>query len=277
MKLKLWQVDAFAERAFSGNPAAVVPLASWLPDAAMQAIAEENNLAETAFFVARENGAYDLRWFTPTMEVPFCGHATLASAWVVFSELAPTLSEARFGTKSGAFVVAKGADGRHRMNLPAGRVEPFAAAPGFTEALGKALSVGAPEELFWAPTGAGGTPAPLGVWPEPALRAMRLTGDLGRVLPQAGVGAVLATARGNGAPYDFVSRFFAPGMGVPEDPVTGSMHCTLTPFWAKRLGKPQLRAWQASARGGDLLCTDEGARVTLSGACALYLKGEIEV
>ena len=276
MKLKLWQVDAFAQRPFGGNPAAIVPLDQWLPEATMQAIANENNLAETAFFVPRGRGDYDLRWFTPTMEVPLCGHATIASAWVIFSELSPDLDRLRFATKSGTLTVEKGADGRHRMAMPAGRVEPFAAPEGFAKALGDSLGVVPADEIHFAPTGAGGTPAPLAVWPEAAIRAMQYSGGLSTVLSNAGAGALLATAKGDGAPYDYVARFFAPGMGVPEDPVTGSMNCTLVPFWAKRLGKKQLRAYQASARGGDLLCTDEGERVILSGPCALYLKGEIE-
>lgn len=277
MKLKLWQVDAFATRVFGGNPAAIVPLESWLDDALLQSIANENNLAETAFFVERERGFYDLRWFTPTIEVPLCGHATMASGWVVFSELAPELDRVRFATQSGVLTVEKSADGRHRMALPAGRVESLPAPQGFGRALGDALGVGPPSEIHFAPTGAGGTPAPLGVWPEAAIRAMRYSGSLADVLSQAGAVGLLATASGNGTPYDFVSRFFAPGAGVPEDPVTGSMHATLTPFWAKRLGKRELRAYQASPRGGDLLCTDEGERVILSGPCALYLRGEIEI
>ena len=277
MKLNLWQVDAFAERPFAGNPAAVVPLKQWLSDADMQAIGAENNLAETAFFVEREPGAYDLRWFTPTMEVPLCGHATLASAWVIFAELDPELSRVEFATRSGVLTVEKGAYGRHRMAMPAGRVEPLPAPEGFGEMLGKALGVEPPDEILFAPTGAGGTPAPLGVWPERAVRSMRVSGALADILSEAGTGALLATAQGNGQPYDYVARFFAPGMGVPEDPVTGSMNGTLAPFWAKRLGRKQLRAYQASARGGDLLCTDEGARVILAGPCALYLKGEIQI
>ena len=277
MKLKLWQIDAFADKVFRGNPAAVVPLEQWLPDATLQAIANENNLAETSYFVAREPGFYDLRWFTPTMEVPLCGHATIASAWVIFSELAPELDQVRFATKSGILTVEKGGDGLHRMAMPAGRVEPFSAPPGFGKALGEALGVAAPDEILFAPTGAGGTAAPLAVWPEAAIRHMRYSGALSDALARAGAGAMLATAKGDGKPYDYVARFFAPGMGVPEDPVTGSMNCTLVPFWAKRLGKQRLRAYQASPRGGDLLCTDEGARVVLSGPCALYLKGEIEI
>lgn len=277
MKRKLWQVDAFAEHPFAGNPAAVVPLDQWVPDETMQAIANENNLAETAFFVPREAGFYDLRWFTPTVEVALCGHATIAAAWVIFSELAPDLDRVRFATKSGILSVERDAEGRHRMAMPAGRVHAFNAPPGFAREIGEALGVTAPVELLFAPTGAGGTAAPLGVWSEDALRAMQLRAALTSVLSRIGAGALLATAQGDGAPYDYVARFFAPGLGVPEDPVTGSMNCTLVPFWAKRLGKKQLRACQASPRGGDLLCTDEGERVILSGPCALYLKGEIEI
>jgi PhzF family phenazine biosynthesis protein len=277
MKLKLWQVDAFAERPFGGNPAAVVPLESWLDDGLLRAIANENNLAETAFLVRREVGVYDLRWFTPAVEVPLCGHATLASAWVIFAELAPSIPLVRFATQSGILTVERSADGRHAMALPAGRVESLPAPEGFGRALGDALRVGPPSEIHFAPTGAGGTPAPIAVWPEAAIRAMRYSSALADVLSQAGAGALLATAQGNGAPYDFVSRFFAPGVGVAEDPVTGSMHATLTPFWAKRLRKKTLRAYQASPRGGDLLCTDQGDRVILSGPCALYMRGEIEV
>ena len=187
------------------------------------------------------------------------------------------LDRIEFATKSGNLTVEKDAGGRHRMAMPAGRVEPLPAPPGFGKELGDALGVGAPKEIHFAPTGAGGTPAPLAVWPEKELRAMRYSGALSEVLARAGSTALLATAQGDGAPYDYVARFFAPGMGVPEDPVTGSMNCTLTPFWAKRLGKKRLRAYQASPRGGDLLCTDDGARVILAGPCALYLRGEIEV
>ena len=276
MRLKLWQVDAFAQKPFAGNPAAVVPLERWLPDATMQAIAGENNLAETAFFVPREEGYYDLRWFTPTVEVPLCGHATLASAFVVFAELSPRLDIVRFATRSGVLVVEKSADGRNRMAMPAGRVEPWQAPQGFGEQLGAALGVAPPAELHFAPTGAGGMAAPLAVWREAEIRAMQPKASLGDVLARAGQRALLATGEG-AAPYDYVARFFAHGLGVPEDPVTGSMNCTLTPFWAKRLGKTQLHTFQASPRGGDILCTDGGTIVTLAGHCALYLRGEIEI
>lgn len=278
MRLKLWQVDAFAERPFSGNPAAVVPLQTWLPDAQMQAIANENNLAETAFFVphATGMGSYDLRWFTPTVEVPLCGHATLASGWVVLNELSPSLDMVRFETKSGTLTVAREANGRLLMALPASSVEPFSAPAGLAAQLGQSAGGVAPDELHWAPKGAGGTAGLVAVWSEAALRGMSPGSGLADALASVKVGGLLATAKGDGKPYDFLSRFFAPGMGVPEDPVTGSANCALTRFWSKRLGKKQLRVWQASPRGGDLLCTDEGDRVTLAGPCALYMRGEIE-
>ncbi len=277
MKLKLWQVDAFAERAFAGNPAAVVPLQRWLDDATLQGIANENNLAETAFFVSRGNDAYDLRWFTPTMEVPLCGHATIASAWVIFAELAPELETVRFATKSGQLEVEKALDGRHRMALPASAVEPFVVPARLAGALGACLAAPAPEEIHSAPKGAGGTPGLVAVWPEAALRTLKPSSALTDVLAPLGMNGLIATARGDGAPYDYLMRFFAPGMGVLEAPVTGSANCALTTFWAKRLNKSNLRAYQASPRGGDLLCTDEGDRVILAGPCALYLRGEIEV
>jgi PhzF family phenazine biosynthesis protein len=279
MKLRLWQVDAFAERPFSGNPAAVVPLESWLSDETMQAIANENNLAETAFFVphATGMGCYDLRWFTPAVEVPLCGHATLASGWVVLNELAPTLDKVSFETKSGTLTVARETNGRLLMALPASSVDPFTAPAGLAKQLAEMTGGVAPEELHWSPKGAGGNPGLVAVWPEAALRAIRVTGSLAEALASVKARGLLATAKGDGKPYDFLSRFFAPGLGVQEDPVTGSANCALTRFWSKRLGKTQLRVWQASPRGGDLLCTDEGDRVTLSGPCALYMRGEIEV
>jgi PhzF family phenazine biosynthesis protein len=279
MKLKLWQVDAFAERPFSGNPAAVVPLESWLADEAMQAIANENNLAETAFFVphATGMGSYDLRWFTPAIEVPLCGHATLASGWVVLNELIPSADVVRFETKSGELTVAREAAGRLKMALPASSVEPFLAPQRLGQALAELTNGVEPEELHWSPKGAGGTPGLVAVWPEEALRGIRHIGALAMTLESISANALLATAKGDGKPYDFLSRFFAPGMGVPEDPVTGSANCALTRFWSKRLGKRTLRAFQASPRGGDLLCTDEGERVTLAGPCVLYMRGEIEV
>jgi PhzF family phenazine biosynthesis protein len=276
MKLKLWQVDAFASRPFEGNPAAVVPLESWIADDLMQKIAGENNLAETAFFVKTGLGRYDLRWFTPNAEVDLCGHATLASAWIIFNKLDAALNEARFMTRSGELVVTRRADG-HVMSLPSAASEPFTPPTGFVEALGKSVGA-APKELHISAKGGAGARALIAVWDSPEqVKTLHPTGDLQTVLMQMQCGSLLATAAGDGAPYDMVSRFFAPYYGVPEDPVTGSAHCALTPFWAKRLDKKILKALQASRRGGDLLCTDDGARVILQGECALYLTGEIEV
>lgn len=269
MKLGLWQVDAFASKPFAGNPAAVVPLEHWLPDGTLQAIANENNLSETAYLVPQGPGRYELRWFTPQAEVALCGHATLATGWVVLNELERGLDVVRFATKSGELTVERGEGGMLRMALPADRAAPFAAAPDAAGMLGHALGVSPPTEFF-----AGRYM--LAVWDDPSeIRRMTL-GDIAPMLRPTGMWGLVVTAGGDkAAPFDFVSRFFSIDHGVPEDPVCGSAHCLLTPFWAKRLGKRALRAYQASPRGGDLLCTDECERVILSGPCALYMRGEI--
>jgi PhzF family phenazine biosynthesis protein len=278
MKLKLWQVDAFTDTVLAGNPAAIVPLESWIDAALMQGIAAENNLAETAFFVPTSPGAYDLRWFTPSSEVDLCGHATLASADIIFRFLEPDLNEVRFQTRSGELKVTRGGPDGNVMAMPAAQSEPFTPPAGFMAALAKALNAREPKELHYSSKGGAGTGALIAVWPSPDdIRALKPNGDLEAILLQVKAGSLLATSPGDGRPYDFVSRFFAPHFGVPEDPVTGSAHTALTPFWAKRLGRMTLKARQASPRGGDLLCTDEGARVILQGPCVLYLAGEIEV
>jgi PhzF family phenazine biosynthesis protein len=277
MTLKMWQVDAFASKPLEGNPAAIVPLEHWLDDALMQAIAAENNVAETAFFVKTGAGTYDLRWFAPSREVDLCGHATLASAWIVFNKLHAKLNEVRFMTRSGELVVTRG-DGGNVMSLPSAQSEPFTPPPGFAEALGKSLGGTPPAELHISAKGGAGARALIAVWNTPdQIKALNPAADLKDVAMQAGAGSVLATAPGDSTPYDMVSRFFAPYYGVPEDPVTGSAHCALTPFWARRLGKKSLKARQASERGGDLLCTDDGARTIIQGQCALFLTGEIEI
>ncbi len=271
MKLKMWQVDAFSPKPFGGNPAAIVPLEAWLHADLMQKIANENNLAETAFFVRSSPGKYGLRWFTPEGEVELCGHATLASAWLLFALVDPELKSVTFETKSGPLIVDRGRDGRHIMSLPSDPVTPFADAPaGFAKAIAEALGASAPKEVLKGRY-------VMGVWDDAkAVRAIAGPGDIARVLKSVSNWGFIATAPGDES-YDFVSRFFAPDKGVPEDPVTGSAHCALTPYWAKRLSKATLRARQVSPRGGDLLCTDDGARTVLSGPCALYLTGEIEV
>ena len=271
MKLRQWHVDAFADRAFRGNPAAVVPLESWLPDATMQAIAAENNLSATAFFVPKGPGLSQLRWFTPSFEIELCGHGTLASAWVIFEEIAPSLKTLRFETKSGVLTVHRGENGCHRMTLPANRLEPCRKANGLAQDLGEAMGVLPPDELHRGKH-------LVAVWKNPeAIRAIE-AGDLKPVLHRARSSTLIVTAGGaRTAPYDFISRYFYAASFIQEDPVTGSAHCSLVPFWAKRLGKKQLRAFQASTRGGELQCTDEAGEVTIAGACRLFLRGEIEV
>lgn len=281
MKLNLWQVDAFSSRPLGGNPAAVVPLNAWLPDAVMQAIAAENNQAETAFFVKTgpDEGRYDLRWFAPHREVDLCGHATLASAWTLFNRVEPALDAVRFQTRSGELTVTRGAQGRLAMSLPAAPSDAFDPPPGFLPELAAGLRAGEePVALYISAKGGAGARALIALWPHgDAVRALAPTADLKDILMQVKAGSLLATAPGDGTPYDMISRFFAPYYGVPEDPVTGSAHCALTPFWAKRLDKTTLLAHQASARGGDLVCTDAGTRTIIEGSCALYLTGEIEI
>jgi PhzF family phenazine biosynthesis protein len=277
MTLKMWQVDAFASKPLEGNPAAIVPLERWLDAGLMQRIAAENNVAETAFFVKTGAGAYDLRWFAPSLEVELCGHATLASAWIIFNKIEPALNQVRFMTRSGELVVTRSENG-NVMSLPSAQSEPFIAPDGFAQALGGSLNAQAPTELHISAKGGAGAKALIAVWETPGqIKALKPQAHLKDVAMQVGAGSLLTTAPGGGTPYDMVSRFFAPYYGVPEDPVTGSAHCALTPFWAKRLGKKTLKARQASARGGDLLCTDDGARTIIQGDCALYLTGEIEV
>ena len=273
MTLDLWQVDAFAGKPLEGNPAALVPLERWLDAGLMQAIAKENNLSETAFFVATAPGKYDLRWFTPDAEVDLCGHATLASAWLIFETLAPDLNTIDFETRSGTLSVARGEAGRHTMSLPADPVSAFGDL-NLLQAIGAALSAPPPAETHRGRY-------LMAVWDDPKIvRGIRDCGEIARVLRDRELWGLIATAPGDVADpggYDFISRFFAPDKGVPEDPVTGSAHCALTPFWAKRLGKKILKARQVSARGGDVLCTDDGAKTILSGPCALYLRGEIRL
>jgi PhzF family phenazine biosynthesis protein len=260
MRLPIYQVDAFADKLFGGNPAAICPLPEWLPDATMQAIAAENNLAETAFFV-REGDGYALRWFTPTVEVDLCGHATLASGFVVMSFLQPRRNAVSFHTvKAGTLTVTRNAD-MLAMDFPARPAAPAEAPAGLLEALG-----GTPRKILRA---------------RDHLVVYDGAGDIAALTPDfvalAGVKdcwAVIATAPGeNGA--DFVSRFFAPAQGIPEDPATGSSHCTLTPYWAERLGKTTLQARQLSRRGGALRCTLNGDRVSIAGRAVLYLEGHL--
>lgn len=258
MRFPIYQVDAFADRVFAGNPAAVVPLQSWLPDAALYDIAAENNLSETAFFVPNGDD-WDLRWFTPKVEVDLCGHATLATAWVIFTHLRPQAEELRFNTRSGQLRVSRDGDSLV-LNFPARVPSPCAPPPHLAQMLGAA-----PVEVLMA--------RDLVVVLETAAQVRALTPDL-EAIAKLDVFAVMVTAPGDDG-CDFVSRFFAPAKGIPEDPVTGSAHCALVPYWSKRLGKTDLLARQVSARGGELHCRLLGDRVALAGRVAPYLEGFI--
>ncbi len=262
MRIPLYQVDAFTSRLFGGNPAAVCPLTEWLPEATMQAIAAENNLAETAFFVPQGDG-YLLRWFTPTVEVELCGHATLASGYVVTHILAPERRSVTFDTlKAGPLEVIRDGD-LLAMDFPSWPPEERSADPRVLAALGAP-----PPQSFVA---RGRT---LAVY-DRAEDVAALRPDFAAMRQVAGADAI-ATAPGRNG-IDFVSRYFAPNYGVDEDPVTGSAHCVLTPYWAARLGKEQLTARQISARGGELTCTLRDDRVTIAGRAVLYLEGAIIV
>lgn len=258
MELEIYQVDAFTDRVFGGNPAAVCPLDEWLPDELLQRIALENNLSETAFFVGEGDG-YRIRWFTPTVEVDLCGHATLASAYVLFQELGFEGELLSFQSKSGPLAVSR--DGKRIvLDFPARPSQSCEAPEGFLEALNGPTPVEVLQGAYW-----------LVVYEdEAAVRAVQPDfSALGKFEN------VIITAPGSDV--DFVSRFFAPSSGVNEDPVTGSAHCTSVPYWANRLEKKQLRARQISERGGELYCEDRGERVSIAGEGVLYLKGTIRV
>ena len=253
------QVDAFADRPFTGNPAAVIPLDGWLDDSILQAVAAENNLAETAFVVPATGSAdYELRWFTPTVEVALCGHATLATGHVLLSR-DPGRRVVRFRTrKSGNLEVRRAAGGGYELDLPAWRPSPKPLAK-IAAAMG-----GSPLDTLWHDGGYS-----VIVYPDeaairalsPDFRALRSMGDI----------LYIATARGTAT--DVVSRVFAPGAGIDEDPVTGAAHCVITPYWAERLGKDRFTAFQASARGGYLTCRLIGERAVLGGNCVTVIEG----
>jgi len=259
MKIPMYQIDAFTDRLFGGNPAAVCPLEEWLPDETMQAIAAENNLSETAFFVPAGEG-FDLRWFTPACEVDICGHATLAAAHLILRRLDPSRDRVEFDTRSGRLAV-ESRDDLLVMDFPA--FPPQVVEP--------------PEGLVEA----------FGTEPEAVLRGVYLMAvysdeaAVRELEPRVGVmflhGLDEAIVTAPGKDCDFVSRFFAPGFGIAEDPVTGSAHCTLVPYWAERLGKNELHARQVSERGGELFCRIEGDRVRIAGHAVTYLEGAIEL
>lgn len=259
MRIRLVQVDAFTNKTFGGNPAAVCPLDAWLPDDLLQAIASENNLSETAYFVPKRN-EYELRWFTPVAEIDLAGHPTLATAWVMTHTLGIDRDKFVFHTKIGDTLVVSRDGARLAMDFPA--------RPPAPKAIGDvAAALGAkPAEVLAARDG-------FAVFArEDEVRALKP--DMAKVAELDGLG-LIATAPGKDC--DFVSRFFAPKHNIPEDPVTGSAHTTLIPYWAKRLGKSEMFARQVSARGGEIWCRDRGDRVTIAGTCAPYLDGWIEV
>lgn len=261
MKITIYQVDAFTDRVFSGNPAAICPLQEWLNDNLMQQIAAENNLAETAFYV-KQNGRYTIRWFTPTIEVDLCGHATLASAFVLFHYEGYSGERIRFySPRSGELSV--GREGNFlTLDFPADVYEPVPLAPELVSGFNMQ-----PMAAY-----KGKTDYMLVFDNEEQIRG--IVPNFG-CIAQLNARGVIVTAKGE--EVDFVSRFFGPQSGVNEDPVTGSAHTTLIPYWAERLQKTELTAMQLSARGGYLKCSDLGQRVGVSGQAMLYLKGEIDV
>ena len=263
-ELRFAQIDAFADRPFTGNPAAVMPLEQWLDDALLQAIAAENNLSETAFLVRDASGAadYELRWFTPGDEVQLCGHATLASGHFVMAG-DPALRAVRFRTRRAGILKVERADGLYELEVPA-----WAPSPRPLPEVVAALGVDEVVETLWRDGGYG----VIVLESEAAVRAV--APDL-KALARTGDHQAIVTAPGETA--DIVTRMFAPGCGVDEDPVTGSAHAVIVPYWAGRLGRSRFSAYQASKRGGHLACRLEGDRVVLGGTCVTVIEGVMRV
>lgn len=259
--MKYYVVDVFTKERFHGNPAGVCLAEEALEASLMQNIATENNLAETAFLVKREEGVYDLRWFTPELEIDLCGHATLGSAYVLMNFVDPSLQKVAFHTMSGILTVIRNND-YYAMNFPSRKPLPCAVPDLLEEALGvKVLESHLSRDLLVL------------VDNEQTVAAMQPDMSLLAKLDQ--IFGIIVTAKGN--QYDFVSRYFAPGAGIPEDPVTGSSHSTLIPFWSERLGKKEMTAAQLSKRGGILYCKDLDNRVEISGSAVLHLMGEVMI
>ncbi|MBK8606873.1 MAG: PhzF family phenazine biosynthesis protein [Chitinophagaceae bacterium] len=260
MKLTIYQIDAFADKLFAGNPAAVIPLDKWIDDSLMQQLAMENNLAETAFFVPKGND-FEIRWFTPALEINLCGHATLASAFVLFNFLEYKKNLVTFHSKSGLLVVSRNGD-LLNMDFPSWKPE---------------LITEYPSELLASL----GNPEITGVYSNREyLVELMNEQEVRRCTPDFSLmkkvdKMVIITAPGK--EVDFVSRFFAPTAGIDEDPVTGSAHSQLIPFWSNKLGKDIMQAKQLSKRGGDIYCEQKGERVIMGGQCVFYMKGEIEI
>lgn len=259
MKLPIYQIDAFTNEQFKGNPAAVCPLNEWLADEIMQNIAAENNLSETAFFI-KNGDYYELRWFTPKAEIDLCGHATLASAFVIFTYLEQSINQIKFHTKSGVLEVSKNGE-LLSMMFPSREGELCKVPEALIKGLGKT-----PKEVYKA------RDYLVVLETEEEIRNLQLNMNALKELDGFGV---IVTAKGN--EVDFVSRFFAPKAGIDEDPVTGSAHCTLVPYWKKVLNKEEFIALQVSERGGKLYCTDLGEQVKISGEAVVYLEGFITI
>jgi PhzF family phenazine biosynthesis protein len=259
--MQIYKVDAFTDTLFSGNPAAVVPLDEWLSTEKMQQIAMENNLSETAFFLKKSESTYDIRWFTPETEVDLCGHATLAAAHVIMSHLTLDGTSVRFNSKSGELQVEKSGE-TYWLNFPSKPPKPVSMPKLLPEAIG-AIPIYA------------GYNVDLMVLMESEQIVRDMTPDL-QIIRNLDVRGIIVTAASESESVDFVSRFFAPAVGVPEDPVTGSAHTVLTPFWSKKLGKKRLNARQISKRGGLLTCIDEGERVKIGGSAVTFLTGTIQ-
>ena len=265
MRLPLYQIDAFASSVFKGNPAAVMPLEEWHKDTVLQAIAAENNVSETAFFrPTDEEGVFELRWFTPTVEVPLCGHATLATAFVLMTEIDEELEEVGFDTRSGRLTVGRDGD-RFVMDFPADRFKAAEAPAALVEAVG-----GEPVEAHKG-----------GNWMlvfETEAEVAALEPDFAALTPflKAEGKGLICTAPAS-AKADVVSRYFAPAHGIPEDPVTGSAHCMIVPYWAHRLGKDAIHALQISTRGGELFCRARGDRVEIAGRAVKYMEAIVHL
>ncbi|MBC7616327.1 MAG: PhzF family phenazine biosynthesis protein [Pedobacter sp.] len=261
MKLSIYQVDAFTEHLFGGNPAAIVPLTTWLPVAEMQKIAAENNLAETAFFIPQGED-FELRWFTPELEIDLCGHATLATAHIIFTELGYAKNRIHFHTlKAGMLIVSK-VDDVYTLDFPSRVAIPCEAPDGLLTAIG------------------GKTPLEI-LHSRDYMLVYEYESDILAINPdfaalaKLSIMGVIVTAKGDDS--DFVSRFFIPSAGINEDPVTGSAHCNLIPYWAKKLNKNELHAYQVSARRGELWCSLKGDRVLMAGKAVTYLTGNIYI
>jgi len=262
MQLPIYQVDAFTDKLFGGNPAAIVPLKEWLSDVLMQKIALENNLSETAFFVPTDNG-FHIRWFTPATEVTLCGHATLATAYVIFNNLKYKADTIIFDSKSGMLKV-KRAGKLLELDFPAQSAEPVEAPAYLIKGIGKK-----PKEVYWAK--------------EDYLLVYDSQADIETIMPDFGLlkkveaRGIIVTSKAKSKKLDFVCRFFGPAVGIDEDPVTGSAFTKLVPYWSQQTGKTEFTAEQISARKGNLTCKLAGERVLIAGSARLYLKGRITV